>query len=199
MRSIKSLSLLILLAVGLSTARTSAQSSDTSPPPVKQAIQPGEVVVELKPGASIEAVNARNRTTIKSHLYGTNFYRLLIPANRNTRKWRKRLSKDADVIDASLNPQVSNPSLFARATVSFPDGFAIPGMSLDDFDSQQALFDLLALDAVHSRSNGAGTIVAVIDTGISKSHPKLAGHLWSNPNEVFDGIDNDGNGLADDV
>ncbi|HKG22875.1 MAG TPA: hypothetical protein VKC34_13325, partial [Blastocatellia bacterium] len=40
------------------------------------AFRKGEVVVELKPGASIEAVNARNNTSTRLQIYGTNFYRL---------------------------------------------------------------------------------------------------------------------------
>jgi hypothetical protein len=178
----------------------SAQSDQVPTPPVKLSVQPGEVIVELKPGASIEAVNERNRTTVKAHLYGTNFYRLLVPANKKAKKWRKKLSYDADVLSASLNPQVSNPSLFARATVSFPDGFAIPGLSFDDFEAQQDLFALLKLQSVHLRSKGAGAVVAVVDTGIATSHPYVEGHLWSNSGEVAnDNLDNDGNGLVDDV
>jgi subtilisin family serine protease len=177
-----------------------AQSDQVSTAPVKLGVQPGEVVVELKAGASIEAVNDRNRTTVKAHLYGTNFYRLLVPANKKAKKWRKKLAYDVDVLSASLNPQVSNPSLFARATVSFPDGFAIPGLSQADFEAQQDLFALLKLQAVHLRSKGAGAVVAVVDTGIATNHPHIAGHLWSNSREIAgDNLDNDGNGLADDV
>jgi subtilisin family serine protease len=59
---------------------------------------------------------------------------------------------------------------------------------------------LLKLQAVHLRSKGAGAVVAVIDSGIATSHPYIAGHLWSNSREVAnDNLDNDGNGLVDDV
>lgn len=47
---------------------------------------------------------------------------------------------------------------------------------------------------------GAGVVVAVIDSGVDPLHPALAGQLWTNAAEVpGDGIDNDGNGLADDA
>ncbi len=43
-------------------------------------------------------------------------------------------------------------------------------------------------------------VVAVIDTGIDYSHPELQNAMWTNPGEIpGDGIDNDGNGYADDV
>jgi len=50
-------------------------------------------------------------------------------------------------------------------------------------------------------SRGSGSItVAVIDTGIDYNHPDLAGNMWKNPNEISNnGIDDDGNGLVDDV
>ncbi len=42
--------------------------------------------------------------------------------------------------------------------------------------------------------------VAVIDTGIDYLHEDLAPNIWVNPGEIeADGIDNDGNGLVDDV
>jgi subtilisin family serine protease len=43
-------------------------------------------------------------------------------------------------------------------------------------------------------------VVAVIDDGVDFSHPDLASRKWVNPGEVAgDGIDNDANGLIDDV
>ncbi|MCA9791556.1 MAG: S8 family serine peptidase, partial [Candidatus Eremiobacteraeota bacterium] len=45
-----------------------------------------------------------------------------------------------------------------------------------------------------------GPVIAVIDTGIDTSHPDLRANIWTNTGEIpGDGIDNDGNGIIDDV
>jgi len=42
-------------------------------------------------------------------------------------------------------------------------------------------------------------IVAIADTGVDWEHPDLGDNIWMNPDEILDGIDNDGNGLIDDI
>lgn len=42
-------------------------------------------------------------------------------------------------------------------------------------------------------------IVAVIDAGVDISNSDLTENIWLNPKEQSDGVDNDGNGLIDDV
>lgn len=47
---------------------------------------------------------------------------------------------------------------------------------------------------------GGGTVyVGIIDEGIQHSHADLKANMWENPFDPVDGIDNDGNGLVDDV
>lgn len=42
-------------------------------------------------------------------------------------------------------------------------------------------------------------IVSTLDSGIRLEHPEFEGRIWENPNEINDGIDNDENGLIDDL
>jgi subtilisin family serine protease len=156
----------------------------------------GEIIVELKPGASIDGLNARFGTRTLQRMYGTNFYRLGTPKSKKESKWRKKVAKDPDVLSASLNPVVVNPiNAFARATQNFPDGFATPGRSQVEYKEQH--FEL-SLSDVHRRSSGAGVVVAVIDTGVDISHNDLASRLWTDSDDPENGVDDDSDGLTDD-
>ncbi len=49
-------------------------------------------------------------------------------------------------------------------------------------------------------SGGEGVVVAIVDSGLDPALAEFSGKLWVNPGEVpGDGLDNDGNGLVDDV
>lgn len=51
-----------------------------------------------------------------------------------------------------------------------------------------------------AKPSSAEIVVAVIDLGIDLGHPDLAANVWTNPGEIAgDGLDNDGNGVVDDV
>jgi subtilisin family serine protease len=59
---------------------------------------------------------------------------------------------------------------------------------------------VLDLPGAWALSQGAGVVVAVIDSGTRLEHPDLAPNLWRNPAEVAGNRrDDDGNGYVDDV
>jgi len=42
-------------------------------------------------------------------------------------------------------------------------------------------------------------IIAVPDSGLKMDHPDIASRIWTNPTEILNGIDDDGNGYVDDI
>jgi subtilisin family serine protease len=42
-------------------------------------------------------------------------------------------------------------------------------------------------------------LIAIIDTGADIEHPLIKNNIWTNPNEILNGVDDDGNGLVDDI
>ncbi len=60
--------------------------------------------------------------------------------------------------------------------------------------------DIDAPEAWESRTDSSQAVVAIIDSGIRLTHEDLVGSLWTNSSEVAsNGIDDDGNGVIDDV
>jgi len=71
----------------------------------------------------------------------------------------------------------------------------------DDLDARLwGLRNAHAEEAWETTTGEGGPLVAVIDSGIDYSHPDLAANIFTNPAEIpGDGIDNDNNGVVDDV
>jgi len=85
-----------------------------------------------------------------------------------------------------------NDALFSRQWGMKNDG----SFTLDD---AVAGVDIKMEQAWDVETGDPNLIIAVLDSGARIGHPELSGRLWTNPNEVADGTDTDGNGYVDDI
>lgn len=69
----------------------------------------------------------------------------------------------------------------------------------DDRSNNVENRDIDAPEAWDIRTDASTIVVAVIDSGLNSDHLDLKNNLWSNPHELANGIDDDGNGLIDDL
>ena len=69
-----------------------------------------------------------------------------------------------------------------------------------NYSSQWALEKIGASQAWDTRTDASSVLMAVLDTGVNYDHFDLNQNLWINVGEIpGDGIDNDGNGISDDI
>ena len=69
-----------------------------------------------------------------------------------------------------------------------------------NYSSQWALEKIDAPKAWETRTDASSVPVAVLDTGVNYNHYDINRNLWINNGEILgDGIDNDGNGIVDDI
>jgi subtilisin family serine protease len=91
-------------------------------------------------------------------------------------------------------PQVEyvEPNVIFRADMAPNDPFYV--------GRQQWYYDLIGASKAWDEETGKpDVVVAILDTGVDVTHPDLKDNIWTNPAEVPNGVDDDGNGCIDDV
>jgi subtilisin family serine protease len=189
--------LAVLLLAGGSRLTGHVDAKDTD-------AKAGEIVVRLDPAAdaTIDAVNARyGTTTLRALTVSPNTYLLQAPPGIEAKAIVDQMAGDPQLL-------VTEPNYIGRAPEADPRSIkAWAGTDPTPGESQYAVA-ALGLARAHALSRGAGAVVAVIDTGVQRDHPALAGRLLAgydfldgdaDPSDAFNGLDDDGDGLVDEA
>jgi thermitase len=176
-----------------------ASAADAPPLDVPRA--PAEVIVHYEKGAS-----ASMRAAARDAVDSSSARRLLIPDTQvlrvphgTARAASRELERLGSVVWAEPNRIVKGGAA-ATNDPYFGDlwGLDNTGQTVDGHTGTAGV-DVNALSAWDT-TRGAGTVVAVVDSGVAGDHPDIHDAIWTNKDEVPDnGVDDDQNGLVDDV
>ncbi len=209
------LRLALLLAFACSGAACAPSSAPMSPQTRLgaayrvDAAAPPVVVAQSLPGQLVwSARDASNENQVETEYSLSRIGQVgsailcVLPAGADPDSSSAALRGDARVAWAEPN-QYAETAESRGHSFAFDDGFPDRSGYSDQFAAAR-----VGLSQAHVNSTGRGTMVAVLDTGVDPTHPLLVTHLVSgydfvdndsDPREVPDGIDSDGDGLIDEA
>ncbi|MCX8050133.1 MAG: S8 family serine peptidase [Methylohalobius sp.] len=158
----------------------------------------GEILVKLKPGQKIEELVARYATwglEVQEKLWGTQDEYVLKLQNL------KAIDplEAANVLFESGLVEWAEPNFAQEVQKSFTpnDPFFPLQWHLNNLTKPQA--DVDAPKAWDISQGSPNTVIAIIDDGVELNHPDLVDNIFSNPRELLNGRDDDGNSFVDDL
>ncbi len=185
------------------TAREAASLASKLPEHVE-----GEVLVKLQDGVQIadhvasdygaEVATRFEFPAVMQSKMGGQLVKLKLPEGMSTAEAMAALGKDDRVAYAASN---DIRRAFGAPIVPNDLDPRLWGLNNTGQDNGTAGADIQAPKAWSiTTGSRTGPIIAVVDTGVDYNHPDLAANAWVNAGEIpGNGIDDDGNGVVDDV
>ena len=173
--------------------------------PVRPSHVPGELLVRLKPQGEIalreESVLEDLGQVVDRYPLGGN---RIDPESFGPQEiLHLKLDSDTpEAMEAALQKLARDPKVAYAVTNDIVSEFTEPRTPNDLTTQQYGPVNISAPQAWAERSGdrSQAPLIVVIDSGIDYRHPDLAANVWTNPNEIpGNGIDDDGNGVIDDV
>ncbi|HEY5648181.1 MAG TPA: S8 family serine peptidase [Nitrospiria bacterium] len=170
---------------------------------------PGEILVGLKEGVSDATGDDIHRgmgsQRIRS-MKNSGVHHIRIKDTLSVREAVSLYEEDPNILFAEPNYirrafAVPNDPFFTSQWGMDNTGQVIPlsatealvGLPDADVDAPEAW------DLVNVASPPVDVVIALMDSGIDFGHPDLDDNLWTNPIELPNGLDDDGNGRVDDI
>lgn len=167
---------------------------------------PNELLVKFKPGLGYKSI-ARSvesiEGTVTEHIV-TNAMRdngdedgiYIIHTPLNVAEARMRMKGDDDI-------QYAEPNYIYQRCIKINDTYYRNGKLWGMYGSATDpvnQFGSRAAEAWQKGHTGSSSVyVGIIDEGAMFDHEELSGQFWTNPFDIADGKDNDGNGYIDDI
>ncbi len=181
----RNISIMTSLVMAFGSSAYAQQASFTSN--VQPEIVPGQFIIKIAPGVNAASVTnelVRNNINVVSTLPLTGIQ--IVTTSEN-----KSYSSLAAEVLSLANVAYIEPVYRVHIDVKPND---------PQYPQQWGYAKIKAPDAWNTQTDSADTLIAVIDTGVDYLHPDLAANMWINPGEVpGNGVDDDGNGIIDDV
>ena len=169
----------LLAVLGLALTGGLAAAGDAAAPVPK----PQEILVRFEPGAAQErALDSVGATLVERMPLG-GLVRARLDPGVSLAAADRALERRSDVVVAGPNRTYE---LYATPDDTlYPDLWGLPMIGAP-----------LAWDVTQGSN---AVVVAVVDTGADVTHPDLDANIWTNPVETANGLDDDANGLMDDL
>jgi subtilisin family serine protease len=195
MRALKSLAIRVALTIAATIAVHAAAIAQ--PPPYV----PGELLVKFKPGIfpgdhmqlnqRIHIQKTRSMDHGRIHLFK-------LAPGLDIEQARQMVAKHPDVAYAEPNYILSAQTWEGDPGFDLQWALNNRGQIVSGYVGTPGS-DVEALNAWPITAGSSQVVVAVVDSGITMSHPDLTANLWINEGEIPDNlVDDDGNGFIDD-